>query len=468
MNSDGNGHWDGGVTGLLAKGPTVSIPTEMVPQAADVEETGLRPNLLEELALKCLHYAGRLTAHEVGQTLALPFSVVREVLESGRGSGLCEVVGARGLGEQGYEYVLTDAGRARAEEMVGRGAYCGPAPVPFAQYLAVMERQLVGRRVVGRQALLSAMGHLVVAERLVGVLGAGLNSGRPILLYGPSGNGKTSLARALGEAMAGQEPIWIPYCVEAAGHLIQVFDPAVHERVLEKGAEGPALLSDWRPGLDAYDRRWVLIRRPQVVAGGELTMGQFELVHEPTANVYHAPLQMKAAGGTLLIDDFGRQVMRPQDLLNRWIVPLERQRDLLSFRTGQTIEVPLHLVLILATNLDPAALVDEAYLRRLRYKVRIGNPSLAQFRRIFQQACARSRLTYEESAVTYLRDLWYSGDREMRACHPADLVNHILDICRFEGRVAELSPELLDAACAICFEEQKTAAATGVTEDGWA
>lgn len=447
-----NGHREDDIVDLKEL-PTLLTADRLLPPPATLEETGLRATLVEELALKALHYQGRATGYEVSRTLTLPFPVLRQSLEALKGGGLCEVVGSQGLGEQGYEYVLSDAGKGRVQEVLQRSAYTGPAPVPFAQYVSVMERQLAQRPVVTREALLARLEHLVVPEGLVSVLGSALSSGRPILLYGPSGNGKTSLALALGEALAGLDPIWIPRFLEAGGNLVRLFDPALHQRVPEEALTGATLLPEWAPGL-AYDRRWVLIRRPQVVVGGELTLSQFELSLEPGLHFYHAPLQVKAAGGTLLIDDFGRQAMRPQELLNRWIVPLERRQDLLTFPTGQTMEVPLYLTLIFATNLDPEALVDEAYLRRLRYRIPIPNPSLAQFRRILQQACARAGLTYQEAALEYLRETWYDDGRPMRGCHPGDIIGHLEDLCRFEGRAPALLRELLARACAIYFQGQ--------------
>lgn len=422
-----------------------------LPLPTTIEETGLPQSLLEELVLKGMYYLGRPTARELSQGLMLSFSVVDQVLDGLKAEGLCEVLGSKGFGEQLHEYALTELGHEKVRELLARRQYYGPAPVAFSQYIEVAHQQMRARPFIDYETLAKGLEHLVVNERMIQTLGPAINSGEPLLFYGPPGNGKTSLAIALASILAGQEPIWIPYVVYAAGQLIRVFDPTVHEPVpMGTGSEDDELLSGLLMG-QSYDRRWVLVKRPLVVAGGELTLNRFELTFEPTTGVYFAPYQWKANGGTLLIDDLGRQAFRPQDLLNRWIIPLEKHKDYLSMITGQTLEIPLNLLLILATNLHPSQLLDEAYLRRLPYAIHTPNPTPEQYRRIFRLVCSQVGLAYDPEAVDYLFRIWYEGRGiEMRASHPRSLVARILDICRFQRLEPVLSPDLVEQAAVLC------------------
>ena len=423
-----------------------------LPPPATLEEAGLSQSLIEELLLKGMYYLGRPTAQDLAQGLMMPFAILKQVLAGLKAENLCEVVGSQGFGEQLYEYILTDSGRGKVIEVLSRSQYYGPAPVPYAHYLEMTLKQCREQPVIDRTTLLQGLEHLVVNERMIRALGPALNSGEPILFHGPSGNGKTSLALALGNVLAGQDPIWIPHVIIVAGQLVKIFDPTVHVPIkIEPSEETSELL----PGLslgNSYDRRWVLIKRPLVVGGGEITMDRFELTQEPATNVYFAPHQWKANGGTLLIDDLGRQSMRPQDLLNRWIIPLEKHKDYLTLKTGQTLEVPLNILIIFATNLHPNDLMDEAYLRRLRYRIPAPNPSAEQYRRIFRAVCGSVGLAYDPESVDYLFHTWYEGQGiDMRACHPRDLIAHIMDICRFERIEPTLSPDLMDQAAELNF-----------------
>jgi DNA polymerase III delta prime subunit len=448
--SSDNGHETEQVDVVLSRGWLHKASVHLDPPTT-IEETGLPKGLLEELVLKGMYYLGRPTARELSQELMLSFSVVDQVLDGLKAEGLCEVLGSKGFGEQLHEYALTDLGYEKVRELIVRRQYYGPAPVPFSQYVEVAQQQMWARPFIDYETLAKGLEHLVVNEGMLQTLGPAINSGEPLLFYGPPGNGKTSLAIALANILAGQDPIWVPYVVYAAGQIIRVFDPAVHEPVpmgLSNDEESP--LAGLLLG-QSYDRRWVLVKRPLVAAGGELTLSRFELSFEPTSGVYFAPYQWKANGGTLLIDDLGRQAFRPQDLLNRWIIPLEKHKDYLSMATGQTLELPLNLLLIFATNLHPTQLLDEAYLRRLPYAIYTPNPTPEQYRRIFRLVCSQVGLAYDPEVVDYLFRIWYEGRGiELRAAHPCSLVARVLDICRFQGLEPALSPDLVEQAATLC------------------
>ena len=422
----------------------------LAPEPQSIAQTGLSMQALSELVLKIIYHGGRLTGHQISANVKLPFTVVQEVLLYLKGEGQVEVVGSQGVSEQSYEYSLANRGRDKAIEAINRNPYYGPAPVPVDQYIRVLRRQQAERAIINREALGRLTEELVLNDGMIQMLGPAINSGEPIFLFGPTGNGKTSLALAMGKAVAAMEPVFMPYVVDVGGQLIRVFDPVVHTEIQEE----PNCVFYLFPGLanrPSYDKRWVQIQRPMIVVGGELTMNKLDPYFEPAASLYHAPLQMKANGGTLIIDDFGRQPMPPADLLNRWIVPLERHTDNIALATGQTFEVPLQLVVIFATNLEPNDLLDEAYLRRLPYKVPVENPTPQQYRAIFERACEKKGLEYDDEKIGYLLGWYAQQSVAMRACHPAALVAHALNICSFEGLPPHLTEELIHKACSLYF-----------------
>jgi SpoVK/Ycf46/Vps4 family AAA+-type ATPase len=314
--------------------------------------------------------------------------------------------------------------------------------VPLDEYAAVVKGQTVARISVDPPRLREALQNLVIDPRVLNRLGPAVNSGRSIFLYGPSGNGKTTIGEALGRLMVGH--VFIPYAIEVGGHIIKVYDSLIHKAVPD---DAIALPAGKRP-----DRRWVLCRRPLVMAGGELIMESLDLVYEEVAKYYEAPFQMKANGGLFLMDDFGRQQVRPRDLLNRWIVPLEKRVDFLALHTGKKIEVPFDVLIVFATNIAPRELVDEAFLRRIRHKIEIVNPTLDEFRQIMQRVCASKDVPFSLPGFQYLIQEHYTvADRDLKAVHPRDVIDQIVDIAEYQRVRPEMTKELIDEACSSYF-----------------
>lgn len=411
-----------------------------------VEDTGLSPLWLQDLVLKVMYFQGYLTGYKIAEEIALPFSgVVDQILEALKREKLIEVRSSQlGLGEGAYLYAITGAGIARAREALERSQYAGPAPVPLELYNEACRRQARGRLTVTSRLMRQVLSSMVLSEKTFHALGPAVNSGTSIFIYGPPGNGKTSVARAIGNMIMSQS-IYIPYSVYVDGQVIKVFDSVNHQLAPDSDttAQGTGSL---RAG-NRRDTRWVRIRRPFIVTGGELTLAGLDLVFDDTLKYYEAPYQVKANGGILLIDDFGRQQVRPRDLLNRWIVPLENRIDYLALHTGRKLEVPFDVLVIFSTNLPPKELVDEAFLRRLRHKIEIGDPSYEEYREIFKRVAVQKGVAYSDEGLAYLLQEWYiKPNRKLRASHPRDLCDQILDISRYLSVEPVMSRELLDRA----------------------
>jgi predicted ATPase with chaperone activity len=420
-----------------------SAQQKFTPQAPhSVEETGLSLGFLSDLALKVMYFEGYLSGYALAERMALPYTgVVNQVLEFLKREKLVEVKGSGGFSESGYEYAIADKGRSMAREALDRSNYAGPAPVPLSVYSAASQEQLLQQVTVHQRTMRQALSHLVIGEETFAQLGPAVNSGRSIFLFGPPGNGKTAIAESIGNMLL-SDNIFMPHAVEVGGQVIKVFD-YVNHKIVETAESGRAL-----------DPRWVPIRRPVIITGGELTLETLDLGYDETNKYYEAPFQMKANGGLLLIDDFGRQQVRPRDLLNRWIVPLEKRVDYLTLHTGRKIEVPFDVLIIFSTNLAPRDLVDEAFLRRIRHKIQIGNPTFEQYRAIFQRIASDRGVPYDERGLTYLlQEHYVKIRRPLRACHPRDIVDQMCDIARYLGVPPTLSKDLLDRACAAYFVE---------------
>lgn len=419
------------------------------PQINNVEDTGLGLLWLQDLALKILYFQGYLTGFKIAEALALPFSgTVEQILDGLKKEKMVEVRSSQmGLGEGAYLYAITSAGIIRAREALDRSQYAGPAPIPLEIYNDSVRRQSRGRVTVTSRHMRQVINDLVFSEKTFSRLGPAVNSGTSIFIYGPPGNGKTSVARSIGKLILSQS-MYIPFAIYVDGQVITVFDSVNHQLAPEEEVAIPG-----RGGM-RKDMRWVHIRRPFIVVGGELTLSGLDLVFDDTLKFYEAPFQVKANGGVLLIDDFGRQQVRPRDLLNRWIVPLENRIDYLSLRTGRKIEVPFDVLVMFSTNLPPKDLVDEAFLRRLRHKIEICDPSYDEYREIFKQVAASKGVTYSDDELAYLLQEWYiKPQRKMRASHPRDLCDQIVDISRYLGVEPIMSKEMLDSAAESYFVE---------------
>jgi hypothetical protein len=413
---------------------------------ATIDDTGISADQLSQLFLKSL-YTGEATGVTLAERIRLPYAVFEPLVERARAERLIEVRGAAGQGTAAYRYALTDLGRDRARQFLDANQYVGPAPVPLAAYARQMTSIAAARGDIGRERLREGFSHLVIDESVLEQLGPAANAGRAIFLYGPPGNGKTVIAEGLGRALGGD--LYVPYAIDVDGQTVTVFDPVNHESL--DGSEDPAGVV----AAGARDRRWGRIRRPVVVVGGELTLDMLDLTFNPISRFHEAPLQMKANGGVFLVDDFGRQRIRPQELLNRWIVPLESRVDYLTLHTGKKFQIPFEALIVFATNLDPTSLADEAFMRRIPYKIPIVDPTVDQFTRIFEMNCRSRHMRFHQVMVAYLHRRHYAPYRRpFRACHARDLLDQVTALCRYRGEEPAITRELLDAACRAYFVDE--------------
>ncbi len=413
----------------------------------DIAATGLSADGLLQLVVKTL-YTGEASGHQLSDRMRLPYSVIEALVDHVRAEKFIEVRGPSGAGSAGYRYALTDLGRDRARQFHEINQYVGPAPVPLAQYVARMRATSKGRPQVDADTVNRGFEHLVVSRPMLDQLGPAINSGKSVFLYGPPGNGKTVIAEGIGATLGGD--IYIPHAVDVDSQIITMFDPVNHQALEKENAGERVVVTSGE-----RDRRWIHIKRPVVTVGGELTLDMLDLTFNPISRFYEAPIQLKANGGVFVVDDFGRQRIRPRDLLNRWIVPLESRVDYLTLHTGKKFEVPFDVLIVFATNLKPDSLADEAFLRRIPYKIYAKNPTPEEFSRIFEMNCKRVNIRFDPVVIEYLQRRYY-GPRniEMRACQPRDLLNHILDLAAYQKRQPAITRELLDAACSSYFLEE--------------
>jgi len=425
-------------------GTPPAAPVYEPPAPHSLEDTGLNLSFLTDLALKIMYYEGNLTGISIADRMKLPFGgVIDQVLEWLKREMLAEVRGSGGFGEQAYQYVISTKGREKAHEAMARSQYGGPAPVTLNHYVTAMTKQSLKSFTVTQRSMRQSLTHMVLNERTLSQIGPAVNSGRSIFLYGPPGDGKTTIAEAVGKMILGND-ILIPYAIEVDGAIIKVYDASNHQRVPEMQTAS----------LKNRDPRWIKIHRPVVITGGELTLETLDLVWDEVHKYYEAPFQMKANGGMFLIDDFGRQQVRPRDLLNRWIVPLEKRVDYLTLHTGRKIEIPFDELIVFSTNLAPRDLVDEAFLRRIRHKIEIGDPTFEEFREIFKRVANAKKMQYDERALAYLLQEYYvKARRRLRAVHPRDLIEQMVDIGSYMAVPMVMSKDLIDRACAAYFVE---------------
>jgi hypothetical protein len=418
-----------------------------------IADTGLPALWLQDLALKIMYYQGYLSGFKVAEAMALPFTgIVDQTLDVLKREKLVEVKSAQqiGLGEGSYVYGITGLGIQRAREALERSQYAGPAPVPIQDYNYAIQAQSRERVFVTDHDLRQVLKHLVLSETIFERVGPAVNSGTSLFLYGPPGNGKTSIAYAIG-SISPSESMYIPFALYIDGQVVKLYDSVNHQQMEEAPPERTSTGSLIQP---RRDPRWIYVSRPFIITGGELTLEGLDLVFDDVNKFYEAPFQVKANGGILLIDDFGRQLVRPRDLLNRWIVPLENRIDYLTLHTGRKVEIPFDVLVVFSTNLPPRDLVDEAFLRRLRHKIEVVDPTYDQFRVIFQKYAEQKGVIFSESGLAYLLQEWYiRRGRKLRASHPRDLCDQIIDIARYLNVRPEMTTEMINRAAGAYFVE---------------
>jgi predicted ATPase with chaperone activity len=423
----------------------------------NLQQTGLTLGFLNELILRTLYTRGGMLGLDLAKLLCLPFKVIEESLHFLKNEKCLEVLGGDLIGRISYRFNLTELGRRRAQDAMEQCAYVGPAPVPLEDYVEQVYRQAVTAIEISPKSLRAAFSHLVISEELFNAVGPAIVSGKSVFIYGPPGNGKTATAQAVGNFMntCGGE-IYVPYAFVAEHNIITLYDSAVHEACTEDAANR---LEDNEATIrrllntGTVDARWIKVKRPVIITGGELNLGMLDLKYSPEANYYQAPLHVKANGGIFLIDDFGRQLCSPKELLNRWIVPLENRVDYLSLATGQKFQVPFEQLTIFSTNLDPKDLVDDAFLRRMRHKVEINAPPREIYERIFAGVCKRLGMNHCPEAVEYLFERYYTRGRPTRASDCRDLLETVQSICRFRRIPVQLTRELMAEASASFIRE---------------
>ena len=400
----------------------------------DFDDANINEVLIEDLMYKALLMHGVLSGREIAELICFPYQLINPLLMDLKSR---QFVAHRTTATMGdFFYSLTDAGKQNAKDAKENSNYCGPAPVNFDDYVKSVALQSIRNESPTPDDVKAAFNDLVVEDEVLETVGPAIISGRGLFLFGEPGNGKTSIAERICRTFG--DEIYIPKAIWAEGDIIQLYDPQTHEAV--------PMDHD-----NHFDERWVKIKRPTVMVGGELTMDALEIKYNETTKVSEAPLQMKANGGIFLIDDFGRQRVATDELLNRWIVPLEKQYDFLVLANGKKIKTPFDQLIIFSTNLNPADLVDDAFLRRIPYKIHVHNPDEPQFHNLFRFQADRMNMPYDQAMVQYLIDTYYTGQRDFRCCHPRDLLSQIINTAKYKGYAPTMTKEGFDKACQIYF-----------------
>lgn len=429
--------------------PQASAPPSVTPppQPKTIAETGLSSVLLRDLLLKTMFRMNLEYVSEMSRVIALPVTLIQEMIDAARTQRFVEATGtlhATSSNEMGYQ--LTDAGKARALDALSQSEYYGAAPVPLAQYKEQVRRQSIRNITLTRQELMKGMGHLILPPDLIDNLGPAVTSGRSILMYGPPGNGKSSISNGIRDALG--DKIYVPRAIEYSGQIITVYDPIVHSAA-EEQCDDPNSL---RRSANRFDARYVRCERPTVITGGELTLDMLDLKYNPTARTYTASLQLKATGGIFIIDDLGRQSEPPQKIVNRWIVPLEESRDILALQSGEKFTVPFDTLVIFSTNFHPNEIFDGAALRRIFFKIKIDGPSQENFLKIFALVARKKKMPLDEKALLHLLKVKYPTiNNNFANYQPVFLIDQMISICEFEGIPYQMTPDLIDRAWANMF-----------------
>ena len=403
------------------------------PPPATLEETDVDPTVLTDLVMKHILFMGDFKLADVAERVKLPIHLVDTIMESLRRDKFVEVKGGGGYATVTYTFKISDAGKVRSTELFDLCRYVGPAPVSLEAYRTMVGLHSIKTIVVGEESVKKAFSHMVFSDSLLKRLGPAISSGKSLFVYGPPGNGKTAVAETIGAILP--DNVYIPYAISVGGQIITMFDPVNHVMAESAVVQG------------ALDQRWAFIKRPIIITGGELTLQMLELEFNEISKYYEAPLQMKANNGIFIVDDFGRQQINPQNLLNRWIVPLERRIDFMTLNTGMKFHVPFDMLVIFSTNLEPRDLVDEAFLRRIRYKIKIDHPTEEQYETIFRRVCEKSGVIFNNDTFRFLmNDCYRNNSIKLNACHPRDIIDHIVDSAHYYRRPPEMTRESISAA----------------------
>ena len=425
-----------------------ALETEpFVPKVPEsIEKIGISPSAVEQLMLKHLYFRGELLGRELAAALGVQFSLIDGVLENLKRQHHVGVKKSMGMGNASAVFALTESGRSLSREVLENNQYAGPVPVPLEQYVEVVRKQRLANNWLSEEALEQAFEHLVVAEDILEQLGPAVNSNKSFLIYGQPGNGKTALAEAFLNIET--DPIYMPYAIECQGNIVQLYDPIYHKKIETTEAAKSAM------NVTEFDGRWFKCRRPFIITGGELTLDMLDLSYNKVSKVYDAPFQLKANNGIYLIDDFGRQRATPAEVLNRWIVPMERRVDYLTFQTGGKMTVPFEAFLVFSTNLRPDQLGDEAFLRRIQYKMYLRSPDAQEFIEIFNRFAESRGLDCQPGlAEHFVQKHYIDGSKRLRRCHPRDVITHAIDVIHFKRLPMALSEKLIDSAFRSCFVE---------------